>query len=527
MPPNTVSDAPQSEIPTKKIPSAETPDAPPEGLVAVVKRDCPTCELVAPVLSDIEDRCSLTVFTQDDPSFPEAVSAKIHDADLGFSWHHDIETVPTLMRLANGQETGRIVGWSRDDWESFTGLETLGAQLPQHRPGCGSLSVDPAFADALEARFGRSGTTSRRVEFGSQEDPHEAMFDRGWSDGLPLVPPTVRRVTEMLAGTSHSPEEVVARVAPDLVDCTVEKAAINAVMAGCRPEYFPVVLAALTAVCNDTFNMHGMLATTMPVGPVFIVNGPISREIGMNSGINVFGQGNRANATIGRAVQLIVRNVGGGRPGEVDRATLGQPGKLGFCFAEIEAGQTQVVETEAGETEAGNEAAQSGAAVGWEPLCSDFGFELGSNTVTAFPGEAPRSVVDQLSRDPESLARTMASALTAIHHSKLVLGFDAILAVAPDHARVFMDSGWTRQRTAERITELTTRPGAELKRGAGGIAEGVPEFLADAELPKFRPGGLHLVYCGGAAGLFSAVIGGWVNGDMGAQPVCVEIDPWR
>ncbi|WP_420610039.1 thioredoxin family protein [Candidatus Poriferisodalis sp.] len=481
---------------------------PRNGLVAVVKRDCPTCELIEPVLADIEARGSLTVFTQDDPAFPEAVSARLHDDDLGFSWHHDIETVPTLMRFADGGEAGRIVGWSRLEWESFTGLGSLGDGLPEHRPGCGSLSVDPAHVDALEARFGSSGLSARRVEFGSQEDAHEAMFDRGWSDGLPLVPPTAERVAAMLAGTSRAADEVVANVAPDLADCTVEKAAVNAVMAGCRPEYFPVVLAGLTAVCNDTFNMHGMLATTMPVGPVFIVNGPIARQIGMNNGINVFGQGNRANSTIGRAVQLIVRNVGGGRPGEVDRAALGQPGKVGFCFAEIEG-------------------AEAATGAGWDPLCTDFGFEAGTNTVTAFPGEGPRSVVDQLSRDPESLARTMAATLNAIHHPKLVLGFDAILAVAPDHSRVFIDSGWTRQQTAERINELTTRSGSELVRGAGGIAEGVPEFLAEADLPKFREGGLHLVHCGGGAGLFSAVIGGWVNGEVGAQPVCVEIDSWR
>ncbi len=486
---------------------------PRNGLVAVVKRDCPTCELIAPVLADIEARGLLTVFTQDDAAFPEAVAARVHDNDLGFSWHHDIETVPTLMRFADGAEAGRIVGWSRPEWESFSGLGSLGAGLPEHRPGCGSLSVDPAHVDALEARFGGSGLSARRVEFGSQEDAHEAMFDRGWSDGLPLVPPTAERVAAMLAGTSRAPDEVVANVAPDLADCTVEKAAVNAVMAGCRPEYFPVVLAALTAVCNDTFNMHGMLATTMPVGPVFIVNGPIARQIGMNNGINVFGQGNRANSTIGRAVQLIVRNVGGGRPGEVDRAALGQPGKVGFCFAEIEAA-------------ADGSTGESGGT-GWDPLCTDFGFEAGTNAVTAFPGEAPRSVVDQLSRDPESLARTMAAALNAIHHPKLVLGFDAILAVAPDHSRVFIDSGWTRQQTAGRINELTTRPGSELVRGADGIAEGVPDFLAEADLPKFREGGLHLVHCGGGAGLFSAVIGGWVNGEVGAQPVCVEIDPWR
>ena len=142
----------------------------------------------------------------------------------------------------------------------------------------------------------------------------------------------------MLAGTSRAPQEVVAVAPPDLVELTIEKIAINAVMAGCLPEYLPWVIAAIEAVCTDEFNMHGVLATTMPVGPVIVCNGPGTRAIGMNSGVNVLGQGNRANLTIGRALQLTIRNVGGGRPGEVDRAAHGNPGKLSFCFAEDEVG---------------------------------------------------------------------------------------------------------------------------------------------------------------------------------------------
>ena len=163
------------------------------------------------------------------------------------------------------------------------------------------------------------------------------MFSRGFTDGLPVVAPTPERVIRMLAGTTRAPTDVVCIVPPDLVECTVEKIAINAVMAGCLPEYLPVVIAALEAACTDEFNMHGVLATTMPVGPVIIVNGPIAKRIGMNSGGNLFGQGNRANLTIGRAVQLVIRNVGGGKPGGVDRATHGNPGKISFCFAEEEA----------------------------------------------------------------------------------------------------------------------------------------------------------------------------------------------
>ena len=473
----------------------------PDGLVAVVKQDCPTCELITPVLVELAEKASLTVFTQDDENFPAEISNRRLDDDLAVSWHHNIETVPTLLIVRNGEETNRTVGWSRAQWEQLSGVSKLGVDLPDQRPGCGSLSVDPTLSAELAVKFGGSNLVGRRVEFASLEDTHEALFDRGWTDGLPVVPPTEPRVLAMLDGTTRSPDEIVATVPPDLIECTVEKIAVNAVMAGCRPEYLPVVLAAVEAVCTDTFNMHGLLATTMPHAPVLVVNGPIAENIGMNSGNNAFGQGNRANSTIGRALQLVIRNVGGGRPGEVDRAALGSPAKVGFCFAERESDSP------------------------WTPVSTMYGFASGANTVLAFPGEAPRNVVDQLSRDPESLARTYAANLISIQHPKLILGFDAILAVAPDHSRIFADAGWSREQLSDRVVELTVRPGKELIRGAGGIPEGLPEAMADLDLPKFRPNGLHIVHCGGAAGLFSAIIGGWVNGEMGSNPVCVEITP--
>src|SRR5437879_3784336 len=194
----------------------------------------------------------------------------------------------------------------------------------------------------------------------------------------------------MLSGTTRDPQEVVAVVPPDLVDCTVEKVAVNAVMAGCRPEYLPVVLAAVEAACTDEFNIHGLLATTWFSGPLVIVNGPIARAIGMNSGVNALGQGNRANATIGRALQLVIRNVGGGRPGGVDRATLGNPGKYTFCFAEDEGGSP------------------------WEPLSVERGLASGKSAVTLFAGEGSRGVVDQTSRTPEPLARSLAAAALSV-----------------------------------------------------------------------------------------------------------------
>jgi hypothetical protein len=172
----------------------------------------------------------------------------------------------------------------------------------------------PGVADRLEARH-RGGTLrSRKVEYTGDDDPEEMCFQRGWTDGLPVVPPTDERVLRMLSGTKRGPGEVIGRMPPNLAECTVEKVAINAVMAGCKPEYMPVLLAALEAALEPLFTLHGVLATTYFSGPIVIVNGPVARRIGMNSGINALGQGNRANATIGRALNLIVRNVGGGRP---------------------------------------------------------------------------------------------------------------------------------------------------------------------------------------------------------------------
>ena len=460
-----------------------------------MKQECATCRLVEPLVARIADEAGpLTVWVQDDPSFVGGVNA-LHDSDLAVSWHNSIETVPTLMVVRDGSETDRTIGWSRDDWRRITGIADLGGDLPAMRPGCGSMSVDPDLTDELRVRFTGDSLKARHVEFSPAEDEFEAMFARGWTDGLPVVPPTRERVLRMLSGTTRAPSDVVALCPPDLVKLTVEKIAINAVMAGCLPEYLPWVIAALEAVCNDTFNMHGVLATTMPVGPVIICNGPGTRAIGMNSGINVLGQGNRANSTIGRAVQLTVRNVGGGRPGEVDRATHGNPGKVSFCFAEDELNSP------------------------FTPLAQWRGMAPGTDAVTVFAGEGPRGMVDQLARTPEELCLSLAASLIPMQHPKLVIGFDAILIISPDHGRIFREAGWDRDRVLTELTALTTRHGSGLVRGAGGIAEGVPPHLADAMLPKFRAGGLLITYAGGGAGLFSSMVAGWANGTVGSEPV--------
>lgn len=467
--------------------------------MAVVKKDCPTCVLVAPVLEAMAERAGLTVVTQDDPAFPRAAPWVVHDHDLALSWHNRIETVPTLLHVDRGAEAERIVGWSRDQWEEFSGLDGLGTDLPDSRPGCGSLSVDPSLRDELAVRFSGSRLKSRRLELASLEDDIEAMFDRGFTDGMPVVPPTEARVLRMLEGTSRAPDETVAVVPPDLVECTVEKVAVNAVMAGCRPEYLPVVLAAVAAACTDEFNMHGLLATTMPVGPVLIVNGPIRHEIGMNSGANLLGQGNRANSTIGRALQLVVRNVGGGKPGGVDRATQGSPSKIGLCFAEDEEGSA------------------------FDSFAESRGFDRADSVVTLFPGEGPRLMFDQKSRSAESLTRHFAQMLRVSISPRIVMQMETVIVMSPEHMARYRDAGWDRARLLAELEAELMVEGDDIVVGADGIEEGMPTFLAGRRLPKFPPGGVHVVHGGSRAGLFSSAIAGWVTGETGSVTVTKEI----
>ena len=473
---------------------------PQDGLVAIVKRDCPTCVMTAPVLGELATRAGLTVYSQDDPAFPETVPAREVDLDLDVSHRLGIEIVPTLIRFEGGREAARTFGWDRAEWERLTGISGLGSGLPETQPGCGAKNVEPGIVERLKVRFNETGLKSRRIAIGGDEDEQEAMFARGWSDGLPLVPPTEERVLRMLDGTARDPQEVIGLVPPALAPATVEKIAINAMMAGCKPEYLPVVLAAVEAVLDESFAMHGVLATTMFVGPVVIVNGPVRRRIGMNAKGNALGQGNRANSSIGRALQLVIRNIGEGRPQEVDRATLGNPGKLGYCFAEDEEGSS------------------------WEPLAVERGAKPGVSAVTVFAGFGLQGVVDQKSRDPESLARSMAESLKAIHNVKLAPSCDALLVVCPEHHRTFKNAGWSKARLYEELYRLCEIPGDDLVAGARGIAEGGPQSLAGKTVNKFRPGGLMIVRAGGDAGMFSGIIGGWsAGGPRGSVPVTREV----
>jgi hypothetical protein len=489
-------------------------------LLALVKHDCPVCDQVLPVLdAAAAGGAAVRILSQSgaDDTAEQARRVGLRavpelDEDLVLSARFDPDAVPALLLLEGDEERGRVEGLHRArmaELAAAAGADLDVAGLPEMRPGCASRTRDPEVAAALSARRARDEgrIRSRPLGLGELEDPFEALWERGLTDGLPVVPPTPERVVALLEHTSRDPQDVVGTVSPYGGQATVEKVAVNAVMAGCPGPVLPIVLAAVEAACAEEFALHGLIATTYPAGPTVIVSGPLAAEVGMNSQGNCLGQGNRANLTIGRALQLVARNVGGGRPGEEDRAAHGQPGKVASCFAEDISGSP------------------------WEPMCAEHGVGDGETGVTLLATEAPRVIVDQLAREPEGLCASLALALESVAHPKVRLAFDALLVVGPEHGRIFREAGWSRAQVRERLFEMTTSPAGALARGAGGSPEGIePKWVSDPDMPvaKFAaPDRIRLAYAGGDAGLFSMVYGSWAAGEIGSAPVTRSVEPWR
>ena len=262
---------------------------------------------------------------------------------------------------------------------------------------------------------------------------------RRWSDGLPLVPPTPARVDRMLAGTKRARDEVVARIAPGFGEASVERIAINAVMAGCRPQELAVLIAAVEAVADARFNLQGVQATTNPVTPWIIVNGPLAATLGVNAGINCLGQGARANAVLGRALRLVLQNIGGALPGEMDRATHGQPGKYSFCCAENE------------------------AASPWQPLHVERGFGVAESVVTVV-GAAGTLNLNSHSKDAVELLRALA--LSLIHPTSNDYHFsgEPWLVLSPEHADVLKRGGYSKADVKRLIWEQSKMPAGSYAR---------------------------------------------------------------
>lgn len=280
--------------------------------------------------------------------------------------------------------------------------------------------------------------SSRQWEVRDAFEATELFYEKGWTDGLPILPPTEERVAEMLDGGSLDADEIVATFIERRLPIAAEKVAINAVMAGCLPSYMPVIVAATKAIMHPDFGPHGVLATTAGAAIMLIVNGPVSRQLGLNSGLNCLGPGNRANATIGRAVQLITRNLCGRVPGVLEKSVFGSPAKYTFCFAEDETDDR------------------------WIPLHVQRGCSPDSSAVTAFPAQSGHLIVDHMSQSPEELLMSIVRKMRSVHISRFGYSFQVVL-MSPEALETLAGHGWTKEKVKQFLYEKATWSVAELK----------------------------------------------------------------
>ncbi|MBI3953883.1 MAG: hypothetical protein HY330_05160 [Chloroflexi bacterium] len=307
------------------------------------------------------------------------------------------------------------------------------------------------------------------------------MYGRGWGDGLPVIPPTPERVERMLGALpGHAPQESLGQMPPRWGEATVEKLAINAVMAGCTPAAFPVVVAATRALLEPQLNLYAVQATTNPVAPLCVVNGPIAEELDINSGLGAFGQGWWANATIGRALRLVLLNVGGGRPGILDRATQGQPAKYTFCVAENEAESP------------------------WEPLHVERGLPQEQSAVTLLGVAGTLNILDLGSKDAEGILTMVAGSMTALGSNNMLLGGAPVVALCPEHAAILAREGLSKADVKRELFRRSQVPLGRFARENQALIASYREALLGHPGPATpvpvadRPEDIQVIVVGGA-----------------------------
>lgn len=320
------------------------------------------------------------------------------------------------------------------------------------------------------------------------------MYRRGFTDGLPVIPPTEELVLEMLDCAGLAPDEVIAVVPPDNAAATAEKVAINAVMAGCLPEYLPVVIASLKAATEPKFNLLAIQTTTNPAAPVIVVNGPIRDRIGLNARRGCLGPGWRANATIGRALRLILVNVGGCPPGDIDKAIHGMPGKYTFCFGEVEEDSP------------------------WPPLHVERGFAADASVVTLFGGQGTHNVLGMF-RSPGNLVHVLADAMKCYGYNGYLRGNGApLIVLSPGHANTFADHGWDKAKLRHALFEQAQIPRSYIPDEQQITGPVYADFAPDQLIPPCRsaddisivvaggPEGYHMLYIPSFSGVEAASV---------------------
>jgi hypothetical protein len=348
------------------------------------------------------------------------------------------------------------------------------------RSGCrlGLQRYSVTVATSIEA----AQLTSFEVEDAAAAN--ELFWRNGWTDGLPIVAPTPERVAEFLAAAGLGADDVTGTEVVRERRISAGKVAINAVMAGCLPAYMPVLVAVVKAVCEPEYSLHGASASTGGSAPLIIVNGPVRRQLGMEWLHSAFATGNRANATIGRAVRLILMNVLGSIPGQMDRSTLGHPGKITFCIAEDEEGSP------------------------WMPLAQERGVPQGASAVTVMAAESPHQVLNEWTHEPRELLETLAAAIRANMLTYSIWAGNYVLVLPRQPREVLTAAGWSKDDVREYIFEsarVTRRQWRDV--GKTVIAKRRDESHVHTALRE--PSDLLVVAAGGPAGGFAAIVPPW------------------
>jgi hypothetical protein len=336
-------------------------------------------------------------------------------------------------------------------------------------------------------------------------DEFEFFLDKQWSDGLPVVTPTEARVQWMLTGTRRNPDELVGNIPPAMEPATVRTVAIHAVMAGCKPEYLPVVLGGITLMLREEFNMNGVQGTMHGVAPLMIVNGPYAQKIGLHGGNGCFGPSFRANATIGRAIRLMMLNLGGGIPGIASATIFATPMRYTACL-------TENVERSP-----------------WETLSRSKGYTDTDNVITCAMVESPRLCFDDVSQEPQRLLNGIADSMVAMGSWNMHAQSDMVVAMGPQHAYICAQAGLSRSEVHQKLCQLAGRKIRDLRNGGNWRRERALGFPIKVDpdddeffIPAIKdPKDLQLIVAGGW-GPCTAVCHGWSGGSRavhGAYPV--------
>ena len=357
----------------------------------------------------------------------------------------------------------------------------------------------------LAGQFPKSKIEQLCIKDDSQAEINALFYKRGWSDGLPIVPPTVERVKAMLKGSDLDPDYVVSAIDPVGGQATIEKIAVNAVMAGCRPEYMPVLIAAVEAVMDPNVNLRGMASTTSPDVPLLIINGPIAGQLEINSGSNALGRGSRANSSISRALNLIIQNIGGSWVGITDMSTLGQPADFSNMLAENE------------------------AASPWSPLHVELGFQKNDSVVTVV-GVEPYHTIMGLGHTADGFMRIIADHLIG---SDRPYQSTMVLLITKDTAQMMARNGWTKESIREYIDKNARMPLSMVKKkfldnGTASVLGGIPSWVYEAKDPNMMIpapfiGQLHIIVAGGT-GEKSALFPGWLGSKSASRKIRLPSD---